>query len=136
MAANTDPIFPLTPKTPAVSFIDSDGTTPKTLFAASTDGSILVRLSGTSSDTSDVDIVITVNDGSSDFIIGEITVPIGSGTGTVSPTNLFDPSIIVLQNDGTYPLQAGHSILVNPKVAVTATFQVDIVGIAGDYIVL
>lgn len=120
------------------SFTDADTTVAKAIFLAPADGSTITNINATSDDTSDVIAVITKNDGSNDFIIGEITIPAGAGTDGVTPAKSLLDSVAIpgaLQNDGSMILKAAWSIKVNAKVTMTAAKQVDIVASGGGYAV-
>ena len=133
MAANVDPIFLLTPQTVGVKITAADTTTKKTAFTASTNGGAVITLTACSFDASPRIVVLSYNDGTTSFQIGEISVPAGSGTdGTNPPVNLLDPLIIKsLDSDGSFVLKSLSKIEVSAKTTVTG--NIDIVGIAGDY---
>lgn len=133
MTANVDPIFLLVPKRVAVTIAAADTTVKKAAFTAGAEGGAVVTLQATSFDASDAIVVLSVNNGTSSFQIGEITVPAGSGTnGTLPPVNLLDPELLfVLDEDDSYIMQATDVFEVAAKVTVGG--DVDITGIAGNY---
>jgi len=135
MVTNTNPIFLKTVLTPTLQFIDSDGTATKQVIIAGGDGGAVTQLSATSTDTSDVIMVVSLNDSVNTNVIGEVNVPLGSGTdGTNPAVNLLDSAAItLLQADGSVLLGPGASLVVNPKTAVTATFQIDVTAMGGSY---
>ena len=130
--ANVDPIFLGTPKTVGVNILAADTTTPKTAYLAdATEGGAVVTLSACSFDAADMIVVLSYNDGSSTYQLGEVTVVAGAGTdGATAPVNLLT-GIPTLDADGSLILSAGGSLEVAAKVTVTG--DIDITGIAGDY---
>lgn len=135
MATEKNPTFLNTIATPAVQFLNADGTATKTVLLAGADGGAVTDLTATTDDTSAVIIVLSLNDGVTTNILGEITVLAGSGTdGATLPTNLLDPAIITfLQNDGSILLGPAATLLANAKVAVTATKTVYVTAMGGSY---
>ena len=135
MAANQVPIFQKAPKVSGITIVDTDTTTLKTSFTAGTEGALVDNVSVTSDDTSAVTLVISINDGTTDFLIGEVVVPIGAGTdGTTPAVNLFDANALpFLQEGGGIPLNANFLLKVNAKATVTAAKTVTLVAFGGDY---
>lgn len=134
-STNKSPIFPVDTANPAVLIAVATGTTVQQIFTASTDGGVVTELSATNADTSNAAIIqISLNDGVSSFLVGEISVPANSGTdgGTTTSHNLFDAALLpILDADGAFILEASHTLEVNAKVAVLA--DVTIVGVGGNY---
>lgn len=133
--ANSKPIFQSKPSPSGVSIVNADGTTPKTLYIAGTEGALLDNISVTSTDTSTVILALTYNDGSNDFQLGEISVPAGAGTdGSTPSVNMMDANYLpFLQSRGGLPLGASHLLKVNAKSAVTTAKAIDIVAFGGNY---
>lgn len=136
MATNKDPIFLNTVATANVSIANADGTTDQDIFTAGADGGAVTNLSATTTDTSAVIAVLKVNDGSTDIVIGEVSVPAGSGTDGSSPTvNLLSATALpgVLQADGSLALGANAILSVAAKSAVTAAKTFDVMAVGGSY---
>lgn len=136
MAVTFKPIFTQTLKTPSLDIENADGTTAQTLLTAGTDGTNISSLAVTSTDTSVVTLQLYINDLSTDFLIGEVDIPIGAGTdgGTTPAVNLLDSADIpFMQNDGSLPIQGLYLLKVAAKVAVTAARKVTLTAFAGDY---
>lgn len=134
-ATNKDPIFLVDTKNPLVEIDNSDGTTVQQIFTAGADGGAITELAATSTDTAAVIVVIGINNGTTSFTIGEVSVPAGSGTdGTTAAKNLLDTTALqILDADGSLILEGTFILEVNAKSAVTATKTVDIAGVAGNY---
>jgi len=140
MAANTAPIFVLTPKTNDVTFVNGDGTTAKTLYTAGASGSRILSINAVTSDTAanDVNILVKTNGGGGTARnIGGKRVPAGSGDQVASTTTsvqLLDPAQIAgLLSDGSLQLGATDVLQVAPVAAVTAAKTLTIVVQAADY---
>jgi len=135
MATNKDPIFLNTVTGSGLTFLPADASAQKTLITAPADGSALTDISCTSTDTNDVVMVITLNDVSSDFLIGEVNVPAGSGTDGSSPAvNLLSAAALpFLQADGSILIPATWLVKINAKTTITAAKQIDVVGFGGNF---
>ncbi len=136
MTTNKDPIFLNKVVTSNVSIANSDGTDLQTMLTAGTDGGAVTRLSATTTDTRAVIEVLTLNDGTTAIVIGEVTVPAGAGTdGATAAKNLLDSTSMpgVLQADGSLVLGPAAVLSVSAKSAVTATKTLDVTALGGQY---
>lgn len=115
MAANTVPIFPLSPRIETQFITDTDGTTRKLLFNASTDGSRINSM-GVSSDNSastTIQFHLSKDGGSSFNLLGTIVVaanyqgPVHSG-------------IPVFDTVNGMPIPSGSSIYVSVAASVAS----------------
>ena len=136
MAANISPIFQAAPSngTPQT-ILPADTTAEKTIYTAGADGALVDSVFVTSDDTSDVVLNVFVNNGSTSFLIGAVTIPTLSGTdGTAPAINLLNlDSLPALQAGGGLTLQSGHKLNVSAQVTVTAAKTVTITAAGGDY---
>lgn len=132
MAANTQPIFPLTPKNPAVSIANADAQTVKTLMTAGTNGSRVSKLLLSSTDTSARDVGIYVGGN----LLGCVSVPAGAGQTSTAPP------VDALATLGTYFDANGNNILdlaasavlgINAPVTVTSTKTITGVALGADF---
>jgi len=135
MASNKLPIFQVNPSPAGISFANADGTTVKTIYTAGVEGALIDNIAVVSDDTSAVILVLTYNDGTTDFPIGEVSIPVGSGTDGSSPAvNLLSATAMpFLQAGGGLPLGNAHSLKINAKSAVTAAKTVTLVAFGGNY---
>lgn len=135
MPANTLPIFPLVVKTSAVSFVNADGTTEKTLVTAGSNGTRIDSIAATSTDTATKILVLSVYDGATSYPIGEVTIPIGAGTdgSTLAVKVLSLASMPWLDSSGSIFLASTWSLRVAPKTAVTSAKVTNVVAFSGDY---
>ena len=132
---NFKPIFQAAPKTECITRDNADGTTSTALYTAGTDGGLVDSVSVVSTDTVAVILVLSVDNGTTECQIGEVSIPAGSGSDGSSPAkNLLDAvALPFLQSGGGLALGASAVLKVAAKVAVTATKQLDITAYGGDY---
>lgn len=135
MATNKQAPFQDVISTSGIIFDSTDTTTKKILVTAGTDGTLIDNISATSDDTVDIIAVLTLNDATTDFQIGEVTIPAGSGTdGTLPSVNLLDSTKLpFLQARGGLPLETLWTLKINAKVTMTAAKTLAIVAYGGDY---
>jgi hypothetical protein len=136
MAANTSPIFGLTPIATPVTIVPADTTGKKTLYTAGTNGGRLLSCSVASDDTAAVRVNIYLTVSGTDYSVGQVTVPIGAGTGTTdtASVNLLDATKLpFLQPDGSWLLPASAIVKVAANATVTAAKTVTFVPQALDY---
>lgn len=135
---SASPSFIATPRNPAVAFANADGTSFKSLFSAGSSGSRLDTLIGTNTDTTAAYVVqFAIQKSSVDYVIGEVNIPIGSGTNgsakSVAMLNATDiPGLTYTENGSVY-LETGCVLRARVKTAVAGVFAVQIVGVGGDY---
>lgn len=135
MAANTTPIFPLSIQTSAVSFANADGTSEKTIVTAGSEGTRIDVLLVTSDDTTARVFRLLVNNGTTSFIVGEVSVPVGAGTdGATLSVKVLAASVLPwLDSSGSLFLKAGWTLKAAAKVAVTSGKTIAFVAFSGDY---
>lgn len=132
MAAGTSPIFVDTPSngTPQT-FVNADGTTVKTIYTAGADGARIDAVTVCSDDTAAVNLAFSIDIGGTNYYIGNVNVPIGSGYTTVA---LVDAIATLCPNLGYLALAGGAKLECNAVVAVTAAKTVTVTPVvAGDY---
>lgn len=130
MAANTNPIFELTPTAPGVQIANADGTTKKTVKAGTSNGSRLDAIYISTTDTSNDVLNWYMNDGTTDFYLGDTTIAAGAGYTTVARVDVMGTLAPVL---GYLVIPSGYTLKVAANAAVTSGKQVDIVTQGGDY---
>lgn len=132
------PIHPQTVVSPAVQFVSGDGTTKKTLFTPGSLGGKLESISCTSDDTSAVVFQLGVTISAVDYILGEVNIPVGSGTnGTAESVDVLNSTDFPwLRNDGVnnYMLAASGAVLyLRAKTAITASKTVQFFSQGGNF---
>lgn len=135
MAANISPIFPVTPAGSTQTFVNADGTTKKVIFTGGTNGSRLDNVAITSTDTSAVTFNVYINDGTTDLLVGTVSIAIGAGnSSSVAPVSLFTATNFPwISSSLSVFLKPGWTVKLAATVAVTSTKQVSVVSFGGDY---
>lgn len=136
MPANTTPIFPLTPMNSAVTVVNADGTTVKTVLTAGSNGARVDAISVCSDDTSDRKFYVYLNDGSTNYLVGTVNVPTLSGTdATTLPVDLISGAVLPwVDASGSLNLKASWKVNVGLTTgSVTAAKTVTFVASFGDY---
>lgn len=135
---SASPSFIATPKTPAQSFVNADGTSFKSVMSAGASGSRIDTLIGTNTDTGNAYVVqFAIQKSAVDYVIGEVNIPIGAGTNgsakSVAMLNATDiPGLTYTENGAVY-LETGCVLRARVKTAVAGVNTVQIVGVGGDY---
>lgn len=138
MAVTHQGVFVQSPMTTPMSFVNADGTSKKTLYTAGSNGSKVVRINATTTDTSNNTVQLWLTRSSTSYLIGTAVVTTLAGTnGTQATQDLIPSSLITLptDNDGQRYLfvQSGDTLQASVTVAVTAAKELDIVTIASDF---
>jgi len=135
MVANTEPIFGLTPNLTEDTITSADTTTAQTIFTAGSNGSKLMSIAATSDDTAAINATIYIRDGTTDYLVGTVNIPIASGTdGSVNSVNLLSPTALPwLDALGELALPTGYSVKVGCLATMTAAKTLTLVGIGVDY---
>jgi hypothetical protein len=126
-----------TVRTPVVSIANADGTSFKSLMAAGSSGSRLDTLSVTNSDASNAYVVqLSVQVSAVDYVIGEVTVPAGSGTnGSAKAVNILNSTDLpqLANTLNVLFLASGATLRAKSKTAVSGVNTLHFVGAGGDY---
>jgi len=139
MAKSTNLNFTQSVKLSGVKILPADTTTLKTLFTAGTDDSIVKAINVQSTDTAARVVNLYVNDGTTDFLIGAVNVPLNSGnTGAVAAIDLLGGTLLPsLPYDANgkriLPLPAGYVVKVSSQTTVTAAREITFVLMAENY---
>lgn len=131
MPANTSPIFTITPRNDGVQFANADGTTKKTLLTGGTFGTRVEGISVTSNDTVTVNIAMYLTVGGTDYYIGNIVLPAGSGYTSVNRVDAA--SILAVGGLEAIILAPGVVLKANAVAAVASGKVVDILVTSGDF---
>jgi hypothetical protein len=134
---SSTPAFVATPKNPVTAFVNADGTTFKSLLTGAANGSRIDTLIASNTDTTAAYVLqLAIQKSGVDYVLGEVTVPIGSGTnGSTKSVALLNPTDIpglVYTENGSIFLESGAILRARVKTAVGGSFTVQIVGVAGD----
>lgn len=129
--ANTAPIFvgAVTCGTPQT-FASGDTTTKKTLLTAGSSGARIDSIMVSSDDTAAVNLAFYITISGTDYYIGNVNVPIGSGYTTVARVDAITTLAPTL---GYLALPAGALLKANCVATMTAAKVLTIVPMGGDY---
>lgn len=134
------PIYVGTIKNGAVQIVNADGTTLKTLYTAGSNGSTINSIMVTSTDTTNHDIHLYINNGSTDFLIGtyQILANAGNTNAIVSVDILKHAQNLAYAFDAmgnkTINLQANYVLKVGLRTSsVTSAKALSFVCYAGDF---
>lgn len=134
MAANTKTIYEVLPVNAAVTFVNADGTSKKSILtgqaSANAAGTRVDSVMISSDDTANRDLAFYITIGGTDYYIGNVSVPLGSGYTTVirvEGMNVLSPYLRYLALAPSAILKA------NMVVAVTAAKTVTVLAMGGDY---
>ena len=130
MAANTAPIFEMTVKNAGVQFASGDTTTKKTVYTGGANGSRIDDIIISTNDTTAVNLAFYITSGGTDYYIGVVVVPIGSGYTTVarvSGMNTLSPTL------GYLVLASGDVLKAACVATMTAAKATDVVAMLGDF---
>jgi len=130
MAQNTSPIFELVPTEKGVSFASGDASTKKTIQTGGTNGTRIDSIMCSTDDTAAVNLAFYINDGATDFYIGNVNLPIGSGYTTIARVEAMRTLAPTL---GYLVLPASHLLKANCVATMTAAKITTIVAMGGDY---
>lgn len=126
-------------KNPCYTLLPANTTVLATLYTASTDDAVVKSLMCRSNDTAAMNVVVAVNNGSADFVLGVVNVPINAGsTGAIAAVDLLGgtlmPGLPYDQNGKrVLPLAGGYILKVGVLVAITAGKQIDVSSAVEEY---
>jgi len=129
--ANNQAMQPASLFNPAIQILPADTTDLKTLITAGANGSLIKEIYITTDDTSDVDVELYLNDGSTDYLLGSYTIPALSGKSGNAIIHLLSA-----MNYDDFKLQSTYILKIKAVATITAAKVVDIVGVAYDYVKL
>lgn len=129
MALNNVPTLVKTPKHGLAQIANADGTTAKTVVTAGAEGSKVVALYASSTDTSNRDVMVAIVRSGTIYPLAIIQVPLNAGNANNVPTvdllnsTNFPEGLFAVDGDGQKYLflQNGDTLTVAAPVAVTAT---------------
>jgi hypothetical protein len=139
MPKSTNLNFTQNLKLTGAKILPADASNLVTLFTAGTNGSVVKALNVQSTDTAARVVQLWVNDGTTDFLIGAVNVPLRSGdTGTAAAIDLLGGTLLPsLPYDANgkrvLPLPGGYVLKVSAQATVTAAREITFVAIAEDF---
>jgi hypothetical protein len=139
MPKSTDLNFTQNIKLSGAKILPADTTSLVTLFTAGANDTTVKAINVQSTDTVARVLQLWVNDGTTDFLLGAVTIPLNSGnTGAVAAIDLLGGTLLPsLPYDANgkriLPLPAGYILKVNSQVTVSATREITVVCMAEDF---
>jgi hypothetical protein len=129
-----------TPKNGKVQIANGDAQTQKTVYTGGANGSKLVGLIFSSTDTSARDVQISITNGGTSYVLGTVTVPIGAGnSGSVPSVNGFNSTQLpglAVDSDGNpfiFLLSASDTLTVSALTTVTSGKLISVNVMGGDF---
>lgn len=122
MAVTPTPIYPQTIKNAAVTIVNADGSTLKTVLTAGANGSKVENILVTSTDGTDRDINVYITVSGTDYLVGTVKIALNTGnTNAIPSLNLLASSQLPTNLDA----QGNHYLYLIAsgvlKVAATTT---------------
>ena len=130
MTQNVSPIFELVVTDKGVQFTDADTTTKKNIQTGGANGTRIDAIFCSTNDTVAVNLAFYINDGVTDFYIGNVNVPRGAGYTTVGRVEAMAVLSPVL---GYLVLPASYILKANCVATMTAAKITDVLAMGGDY---
>lgn len=138
MAANTAPIYVKNVTGKGTQWTNSDAANTKKAISPTVgaEGTRIHAISAASTDATARDFSLYLNDGSTDFLIGTVTITSSAGSiSTSGSVSLLASSVLLpwVASDGSIFVPAGWVLKAENLTQVTSAKTVSIVAIAGDY---
>ena len=129
------PIYPGTIKNTALDVEPGDTTTLQDLLTAGTNGSRINSISVISDDTAAIVLAVYYHDGTTDFLIGSVSIPTLSGTdGSAPAISLLNATDMpFLGDDLSLYLEGGDKIRIAALTTITTAKKITLVANYGDY---
>jgi hypothetical protein len=129
------PQFVGAPNLGCAKFINSDGTTGKTVFTAGASGSRVLSMVATSDSSSALQFTLTLERSSVGYKIDTFTIPGADLTTPTTNWNMLDPEYLrwLDANEPHLILPSGVMLKVTPVAAVPSGKEVSIFVMGGDF---
>lgn len=133
MPLTATPVFPQSPLLGAQSFLNADASTKKTVITAGANGSKVISLTATSTETASARVAqVWLNRAAVLYLLVSVNIPVNSGfDGTAPVVNLMNETQWPGQgfSDGNFfLLQSGDLLQVSVTTTITAGKEIDVVG--------
>lgn len=136
---NINPTYPKQPQNGKVQITNATNLANVTIATPAANGSKLVAILASSTDTSGRDVQVKVTNGGTDFILGTKTVAANSGNAAGTPAvNLLDPTVIVgipVDSDGNpfLLLISGDTLTAAVLTQVTSGKVINLTAVYSDF---
>jgi hypothetical protein len=139
MAVTATPVFVQTPKNTQITILPADASTQKTLVTAGANGTKVVAIQFTSTDTSARVVNVNITRSAVTVLVGAVNLPTLCGTDGVTPAVdgmgvTLNPGLPI-DNDGQKYvfLQSGDTLQINSQTTVTAAKTITATAIHADF---
>lgn len=138
MAANTSPIYVKNVTGKGSTWTNSDAANTKKTISPTvgSEGCRVHVIAATSSDTASRDFSLYLNDGTTDFLIGSVTITASAGTtgaAAAIAVNALATQLPWVASDGSILIPTGWVLKAENLAQVTSAKTVTFVVMAGDY---
>lgn len=140
MAVQPTGSFPQTPKNGNVQILPADASALKTIYTGGANGSKIVALFVTSSDTAARDVTWGITLGGVFYPLGTVTIPITAGqVNSAAAVNLLDVTKtpgLPLDSDGNpyvFLASASYTLQIKSLTTVTAAKELDVSAFGADW---
>lgn len=138
MAGNVNPIFVKNITAKGVTWTNSDAAATKKTITPTigAEGCRVQAIAVTSDDTVNRDFSLYANDGTNDYLLGTVQIPLGSGSTALIASISFLSKVVNLpwvSSDGSMLIPTGWSLKMSNLTQVTAAKTVAVVTTCGDY---
>ena len=129
------PQFVASPNLGCTKFVNSDGTTAKTIFTAGASGSRVLAMFATSDAAASLQFTLVLSRSSVDYKIDTFTIPGADLTTPVTNWNMLDPEWLrwLDPNEPHLIVPSGVTLKVTPLAAVPSGKEVSIIVMGGDF---
>lgn len=135
MAVSSTPVLPQTPKLGLAQILPADASAWKTVITGGTNGTKVVSLTLTSTDTSNRIVQVAVTRSATQHIFNAVTVTAGAGTDGTTTSIDGLPSTLPVDNDGQKYLflESGDTLDISATTTVTAAKVIDAMAPEADF---
>lgn len=139
MAVSHQGVFVQTPKITPQSYVNADSTNKKTIATAGGDGSKIVAITVTSTDTGSRILQLWLTRSATSYLLASFIIPTLSGTdGAAAVFNAMNSTQwpgLPVDNDGQryFFLESGDTLQASVTVAVTAAKEIDVTAVFGNF---
>jgi hypothetical protein len=137
MAMTPTPALPQTPKPYPSQIVNASGTGAVTAAAGGSNGTKLVALIATNTDSNAYVLQMSLVRGATTYLIGTVAIPAGAGSAAVTPAVNLMVSLtgLPVDSDGNpfLFLASGDTLAINTLSTVAASKALAVIGIGADF---
>jgi len=145
MALTATPVFPQTPILGVQNFKPADASNLKTVYTAGANGSKVVALTATSTETASARVAqVWITRSAVSYLLTSVNIPVNSGFDGITPaidllTQAILPSLPFSGGAGGFDgqtflyLQSGDTLQVSMTSTITAGKEIDVLAVGSNY---